>query len=52
MANGEISSRAPTLADGPGLTRDKAVSLELKDLSQLSDGGILAVYHTGTQSGS
>ena len=42
---------APTLADGPGLTRDKAISLELKDLSTLSDGGILAVYHTGTKSG-
>lgn len=42
---------APTLADGPGLPQEQAAALQLKELTKLPDGGILAVYHTGIQSG-
>ena len=35
---------APTLADGPGLTRDEALILELKHVERMDDGGILLTY--------
>lgn len=36
--------RAPTLADGPGLSRDLAVGLERKNVELIDDGGILVTY--------
>jgi 2,5-diamino-6-(ribosylamino)-4(3H)-pyrimidinone 5'-phosphate reductase len=35
---------APTPADGPGLTSDRAISLQLLRVEQLEDGGILVQY--------
>lgn len=35
---------APTLADGPGLMRDQAVQLDLKNVEMKDDGGILLTY--------
>jgi 2,5-diamino-6-(ribosylamino)-4(3H)-pyrimidinone 5'-phosphate reductase len=35
---------APTLADGPGLTRDQAIRLQLLDLQRLEDGGLVVQY--------
>jgi 2,5-diamino-6-(ribosylamino)-4(3H)-pyrimidinone 5'-phosphate reductase len=35
---------APTLADGPGLSREDAVRLRLLDLEQFEDGGIVVWY--------
>lgn len=35
---------APTLAGGPGLVRDEAISLELVDVEKWEDGGVLLHY--------
>ena len=35
---------APTLADGPGLTRDEAIPLELVEAEKWEDGGLLLHY--------
>jgi 2,5-diamino-6-(ribosylamino)-4(3H)-pyrimidinone 5'-phosphate reductase len=35
---------APTLADGPGLAREEALLLELKNVERMDDGGILLTY--------
>jgi len=37
-------ANAPTLADGLGLPRDAAVSLQLKNVEQLEDGGVVLRY--------
>ena len=37
-------ANAPTLADGLGLARDAAVSLQLKNVEQLEDGGVVLRY--------
>ncbi|MBM3123788.1 MAG: 2,5-diamino-6-(ribosylamino)-4(3H)-pyrimidinone 5'-phosphate reductase [Chloroflexi bacterium] len=37
-------SDAPTLADGLGFPRDAAVSLQLKNVDQLEDGGVVLRY--------
>lgn len=37
-------SNAPTLADGPGLPRDHAIDLHLKDIEKWDDGGALLRY--------
>lgn len=35
---------APTIADGPGLAREEAVQLQLRNVLQLEDGGIVVQY--------
>ena len=35
---------ASTLADGPGLTREEAIRLQLRNLEQYEDGGIVVQY--------
>jgi 2,5-diamino-6-(ribosylamino)-4(3H)-pyrimidinone 5'-phosphate reductase len=35
---------APTLADGPGFTRDEAIPLELVDVERCEGGGLLLRY--------
>lgn len=35
---------APTLVDGPGLTREQAVRLQLRSLEQSEEGGIIVQY--------
>jgi len=43
---------APTLADGPGVTRDHAIPLQLRSVLELDDGGIILRYTVGTSPGS
>ena len=35
---------APTIADGPGLAREDAIQLQLRNVLQLEDGGIVVQY--------
>ena len=44
-------ANAPTLADGPGLTRDAAVELKLMDVEQWKDGGIFLRYKIAGRNG-
>jgi 2,5-diamino-6-(ribosylamino)-4(3H)-pyrimidinone 5'-phosphate reductase len=39
-------ANAPTLADGPGLPREAAISLHLTGVQQCEDGGIIIKYKT------